>query len=126
MKKWVIMAALFGLYLLLCLKVALYISECHNKTVEAQCTLNISGYGYRGNPQDSLCGWCSLMPQCAKRCVCHDECGPWCMLWRKLVYNGVIKDNGVHKLSTEKVLKYKNLRDSIVFINKIHPNKESN
>lgn len=78
-------------------------------------------------PQDDICGWCSLnVLLCEGRCKEHDECGPWCMLWRKLVYNGVIKDNGVHKLSTEEVLEYKNKRDSIVPIHKIHPNKESN
>lgn len=130
MNKWVILAALLGLYLLLCFKAAFY-----------RCTLNISedGCGWcaimnavvaysrnHGTPQDALCGWCSLTSKCAKRCVCHDECGPWCVMWRKLVYNGIIKDTGVHKLSTEEVLEYKTRRDSTVPINKIHPNKESN
>lgn len=127
MNKWVILAALLGLYLLLCFKAAFYICARQNKlAAEANYTVNIveDGCGWcaimnkviattrnSGNPQDALCGWCSLTAKCAKRCVCHDECGPWCVMWRKLVYNGIIKDTGVYKLTTAKVLKHKWLNE---------------
>lgn len=41
-------------------------------------------------------GWCSLMPCCSPRCICHDHCGPICSTWRKNVMDGIIPiDNGL-------------------------------
>lgn len=41
-------------------------------------------------------GWCTLLPCCKERCVCHDHCGPICSTWRKNVMDGIIPiDNGL-------------------------------
>lgn len=41
-------------------------------------------------------GWCTLMPCCSPRCICHDHCGPICSTWRKNVMDGIIPiDNGL-------------------------------
>lgn len=41
-------------------------------------------------------GWCTLMPCCNPRCICHDHCGPICSTWRKNVMDGIIPiDNGL-------------------------------
>lgn len=41
-------------------------------------------------------GWCTLLPHCNPRCICHDHCGPICSTWRKNVMDGIIPiDNGL-------------------------------
>lgn len=67
----------------------------------------------RTHPESSFCGYCSAMPPCEERCVEHDECGPWCCEWRKLVYDGVIKDTGIWNVKTDDVLRIKKANEKL-------------
>lgn len=56
-------------------------------------------------------GWCTLMPCCQNRCVCHDKCGPICGTWRQNVIAGKIPiDSG---LETGEWLVYDDILESL-------------